>query len=276
MQGARRSRALAFPDGACYLATLRRTRRTTLMKILFPALLATAAATTFLPAQDGKTPGAPVEAAAKPAAMVIGVVDLERAADQYPRRLKMKEELQAKANAYGRRLEELKRNLDEEKVRLDSTDEHAEEREDIELRLQLMQQERQALGKRFNDMLRLEEARMMTAIYQDLEAAVKKVAEARGVAIVLRTLNAGPAAADPAKAPAKEVIGRLGVLENRQVWYAAPEVDLTDDLIKLLMVPLDIPRPAPKEPAKDAPKDGAKKDGAADAAKTPAAPKNGG
>jgi hypothetical protein len=66
------------------------------------------------------------------------------------------------------------------------------------------------------------------------------------------------------------------MLENRQVWYAAPEVDLTDDLIKLLMVPLDIPRPAPKEPAKDAPKDGARKDGAADAAKTPAAPKNGG
>jgi len=75
------------------------------------------------------------------------------------------------------------------------------------------------------------------------------------------------------------VQGRVVAFERKHVWYAAPELDLTDDLIKSLMVPAGddkqpktgraqeaAGKPATDKPANDKPSSGT----------APAPPKAGG
>ncbi|MFY9345458.1 MAG: OmpH family outer membrane protein [Planctomycetota bacterium] len=221
----------------------------------------------FLLAQDNPAGKSAVEASAtKVPAISVGVVDLVKAFEQYPRWIKFRGELQKRADAMKVRMAEMGKAVDEQRAAIEILDKESEERRDGELQLALMEQQRRETRKRLEEKFALEEARLMLLIYEDLEVACRKVAEARGVAIVQRVYDIEPATGDVAKLSADSVQKRMLLFERKQIWYASQQVDLTPDVIKFLMVPLDEPKagdkaaaPAPepkKETAKDASKAG--------------------
>lgn len=218
------------------------------MKTLRTLALAALATTFLLPAQEGNKPVA-TDAAAKPAPAnppLVGVVDFVKAIEQYPKYIRLKGELETRGKAAKAQIDELTKRIDEQRAALAVVSKESEEYKDRELELEFLQTQRQALFKRFNEKLEVEDMRVLTVVYEDLEAAIKKVATTRGVSIVLRVHEMDDAPGDISKLPPKTLEGRLRMLERRQVWYAADNVDLTGDVIKLLMVPLDPPKDAAK------------------------------
>lgn len=245
------------------------------MNIVRSIAVAALCATPFLSAQDKQTPATAnaVDAAAKSAAPVmpvVGVVNLVRAFDQYPKWIKLGSELTAKRKAAEERLKEMTKRIDELKASLELLDQESDERRENGLRIEIMQQERGAMYKLMQERLDVEEARAYIQVYQDLEIAVAKVAKARGVSLVVR-VHEITSAGDVAKLPAGSVQRRVRAFEAKQVWYADDALDLTPDLIKLLMVPLEDTKAGDAKPGD--PKAGEK--GAA-ATPTPAGQKSGG
>lgn len=204
-------------------------------------LLALAAAALVLPAQDGRSATAvAVDAAAKgPTTPPIAVVDLVRVFEQYPRYIEMKSQLQALEKTYDGRLKEMSKQIDEMRAQLGLLREDSDERPERELAIERAMQDQRALGKLLRDRLELEHMRMMIVVYQDFEEAIKRVAQSRGLSLVLRVHDMGDPIADPAKLGPKTVETRIAGFERRQVWFAADPIDITQDVIKLLMVPLD-------------------------------------
>jgi hypothetical protein len=98
--------------------------------------------------------------------------------------------------------------------------------------------------------MQVETLRMQLSIYEDIDAAISRLAKDRGVHLVMRTEvkdTAPPENGD--KASPKSVQNRVFAYERRQVWFAAEELDLTADLIKLLQVwPLESSKGAPAAP----------------------------
>ena len=74
-------------------------------------------------------------------------------------------------------------------------------------------------------------------------------AKARGVAMVQRLQAVGAAPGELGKLAPKEVESRVVAFERKVLWYAAPELDLTEDLIKALMVPVADEKPAVQDAA---------------------------
>jgi Skp family chaperone for outer membrane proteins len=230
-------------------------------------LAAAALATTFLlPAQENKNTGgaAVADAAMKQAAgsgLRIGVVDLGKAIEQYPKWIKLQGDLEAMAKDFQGRLTGQAADLSKLKAQMDLMDQDSEQRRMAEIDYDLKMQQARAMQKLMLDKSKLEEARALLSVYEDLEIATAKVAKNRDVSIVLRVNRMGPAVGDPAKLPRDTVFGRVNAFERREVLFAGKEVDITDDLIKLLQVPLEEP--------KDAAKDGKAKEPKAEIPKTP-------
>ena len=228
------------------------------MKTLRFVALATVA-TFCLPAQESGKPksGVPAEAAAKgaPAAPLIGVVDLVKAIQQYPKYVTGNVDLDNKRKAATADLDELKKTIDEKRAAASMVPQDSEEWRERQDQIELLQMQGKALLERYNRRIEIEEMRHLFAIYQDLEVAIEKVAKARGVSIVLRTHAMEDPKVDLAKMTPKSLKGRLNMFDMRQVWYANDQVDLTEDLVKLLMVPLEDAKDGAKDaagPAKDA------------------------
>jgi Skp family chaperone for outer membrane proteins len=222
-------------------------------------LAAAALATTFLTAQEGKPTGPAADASATKqaasqvptAGLRIGVVDLVRAIDQYPKWIRMQGDFATLQKGYKARFETNAAEASRLKAQLEVMGEtESEARKVAEFTYELKLQESRAWQKLVANQLEIEHARMMLVVYEDLEIAIAKVAKARDVAIVLRMHNMGPSLGDVAKLSDNTVAGRVNAFERREVLYASNQVDLTDDLIKLLQVPLEEPKGAAKD-AKD-------------------------
>lgn len=230
--------------------------------LLFSTLLLPA-----LPAQDGKAPPpspaattGTAEATAKrttASGLVVGVVDLGKAFDLYPRTVKEREKLQKLADSYREQISGLEKRMDEVKALLGQLKEGTRQRAQAALELELAQAQRRGLIQLADDDIQQETLRMQLAIYEDLEKAVQQVAKDKGVHLVLRIDAEDAALGDADKNSPKQVSGRLRAFEMRQVLFASEELDLTASLIKLLQVPLEPVKPeAPGGAA-----DGAKKEG---------------
>lgn len=203
--------------------------------LLFCSLLALA-----LPAQDG---GAPGDAAAKrtlPNGLVVGVVDLAKAFDVYPRTIEERKRLTALNKAFVDQLKEMEGRRDELKNAIPLLKEGSRERNQKLLELELSQQRLRAQAQLFEDEMQAETMRMQLAIYHDLETAVQQLAKDKGVHVVLRIDSEDKEdAADVEKASSKELVARLRAFESRQVLFAAAELDLTSALIKRIQVPVE-------------------------------------
>ena len=249
---------MAFRQGSCYRDfTVPGTERHIMstLRIWIPALLV--AAGSLLPAQD-KPEASTADAASKkaPAGMMIGVVDLAKARETYPKAIKRGQELNTLRESYRATLAEIAKKIDEARENVKALGEGTDEGRQRKFEYDSFIQLHEFQSRRLEESLGVAEMRMQVALYEDMEVAVAKVAKNRGVQVVLRTYDPGPPPTLPDKASPKELREmrqRLQMFDRRQVWFATDESDLTGDLIKLLQVPLEKDQ-APIAPAKTEPK----------------------
>jgi Skp family chaperone for outer membrane proteins len=208
---------------------------------------AAAFAAALLPAQDPAAPAAP--AAKSVAAQVVGTIDLIRVFDQNPKWAKAKAELARMQDQFKAQIGKQTERIAELNGLIESTAEDSEERRTATFGREMALREREFVAKQATERLEAENARGMLAVYQDIERAIGAVAKARGVAIVQRLQPIGPVPGEIGKLAPKEVEARVVAFERKVVWYAAPELDLTEDLIKALMVPVADDKPAPRDAA---------------------------
>jgi len=210
-------------------------------------------------AQDATAPRAP-------AAPVVGVVDLAKAIENYPRWIELQQRLDAMDKQAKERAKQFQAKLEDLRGAVKITNPETDEGKQAQFQLEIAQQEFKWLLTSLNEKLELEDFRGKLAVYEDLERAVPIVAKARGVSIVLRVHNVPPVPPDVSPDSPRMVNARLRAFDNKQVWFASEEVDLTPDLIKYLMVPRDAGK-GDKTPKGDAPaKADAKTDGKTDGA----------
>ncbi len=197
------------------------------------ACFAVLAAAAFLPAQDPAKAAAEASAAAR-----VGTIDLLRVFEQNPKWTKAKSELEKMQDAFKAQIKKLSDRVQEIRALIDSADENSDEWRNGRFELEMTLKQRDYLSQQATERLELENARAMLAVYQDIEVAIGVVAKARGVALVHRHQPIGAAPGELGKLAAKDVQNRVLGFERKQVWYAAPELDLSDDLIKALMAPV--------------------------------------
>lgn len=212
----------------------------------FLPVAALAALCSFLPV--------PSSAAAPALAEVIGVVDLARAFKQYPKWIESQKQLTAMEEGARAQMAEVTKRIDEAKATLLGMKPDAPDRRRQEFMLELNQQERTFLARELTEKVELENMRADLDCYEDMEVAIAAVARAKGIKIVHRLTDLGP---KPAGLKPREVQARLGAFERKQVWYHLPEIDITADLIKELMV---VPVPANASGSGGAAKEGAAKE----------------
>jgi Skp family chaperone for outer membrane proteins len=233
------------------------------MKLLLSACLSALLAAAIAPAQDPAKPAAA-------AAPLVGTVDLLRVFEQNPKWSKAKAELEKMQDAFKAQIKKQSDRVAEIRALIDASDENSDQWRNARFELELTMKQREFMSSQASERLELENNRAMLEVYQDIEVAVAQVAKARGVGLVHRLQPIGAAPGEIGKLQAKDVSPRLVAFERKQVWYAAPELDLTDDLIKALMAPIGgdgkpaggkpeeaSAKPAPaKQPAGAAPKAG--------------------
>lgn len=229
----------------------------------------------FLHAQEATPPVKPApiasEAAAKraPAAPLVGVVDLAKAIENYPRYLELEARMEAMQKQTKERVKQIQAEIDDLRGAVEITNRESQEGKMAQLQLELAQQKAKGVYALLNEQLDLEQQKALLAVYEDLEKAVPVVAKARGVAIVVRVHSVPPVPPDVSPQNPRAIMARLRAYETKQVWFASEEVDLTPDLIKYLMIPREGDKPAGDKPAGDPAKsEPAKKDGTGKLAET--------
>ena len=150
----------------------------------------------LLPAQEKapSTAGAkPVEATAPGRGLTIGVVDLDKAKDQYPKAIAEKEKLQKMTQAFNEQIGAETKHIEEIKAAQSLLTEGTDEWEAKEAERGLAMERRKVLASLFRSQFDRAREKFELAIYQDLEIAVAQVAKDRGVQIVLRMHEVAPA-----------------------------------------------------------------------------------
>lgn len=187
--------------------------------------------------------GLPADVACQPRNPTIGVVDLDKARENYPKAIAEREKLQKLGQSFQERLVELDKHVDKIRGELSTLKPGSGERELKEVELGLALQRRKGMGNAFESEYQRAMDMFELMTYQDLEEAVSRVAKDRGVHIVLRKVAQDlPEAGGQDSLNAQQI--RLFKYKMRAVWFAADEVDLTAALIKYLQVPLDLDKPA--------------------------------
>ena len=210
----------------------------------------------FAQSSGGPTAASPTAAEATaargaPPPPLVGVVDVLKAVEQYPRYIELRTALEERIRQYEDQLKALAQQLDELRGTIQILNEGTEERAEKEFELQIGLQRQDYLRKALRDRVALEELRNTLMVYEDLEVAIGKVAKQRGVTLVLSKQDITPSAGPVEEMSAREVQGRVKAYDRRQVWFAADELDLTGDVIKLLQVPLAEKPSAPGKRASD-------------------------
>jgi Skp family chaperone for outer membrane proteins len=203
----------------------------------FVPVAALAALCSFLPI--------PGSVAALSLAEVVGVVDLARAIETYPKWIATRQQMKdLQEQARGRLAAKTKR-VEELRATLASMNEDAQERIQQEFWLRQAREEQQFVAQELDLELKEQSMRFDLDCYEDMEGAIATVAKAKGLRIVHRLANLGPRPANIATMRPPEVQARLNMFERKQVWYSGAELDITADVIKELMVPRANPAPAP-------------------------------
>lgn len=210
------------------------------------------AATVLVPlasAQDQPAAiGVATEAAGKrtaPTNLVVGIVDLARAIEQFPKAIELQKKLVELSKTSRAQLDDVTKRMEEVRGAIDVLGPDAVDRRMHEGNLQLLQLQRQIKAKDLDERFEMERVKMMLEIYSDIDVAIAKVAKARGLHLVHCTHEDPEPETDVRKLNGRLAMSRLQQYETRTIWYAAAELDVTADLIKLLLVPVA------SEPAKD-------------------------
>jgi Skp family chaperone for outer membrane proteins len=187
-------------------------------------------------AQDGKQGAAPL----------VGVVDFVKVFEAYPRAIAERRKLDEVNETYKTMAKAENEKIEAIRLARDNFKARSQEYAMKTLELDLATRQLDGHMQIWKSDLDQRQERFLISVYEDIEQAVGLVAKAKGVQMVLRAHN------DLGKSTPED---KARVFERRIVWYAAPQIDLTGDVIKLMQAPLP-----------EAPKDGT---GAASAPKSP-------
>ncbi|MFN3239938.1 MAG: OmpH family outer membrane protein [Planctomycetota bacterium] len=202
-------------------------------------------------AQGPQNANASKSAANQPAGgVVVGVIDVVKAVEQYPRYIKLRGELEASIQQYEEQLKEMSARGNELRGTIQVLAEGSQERADKEFEYKMLLQTQDYRRKAYRDRMQLQDLRNTLAVYEDLEYVIGVVAKRKGVSLVL-SKRALPQTVQPiAEMSPSEVQGRVKAFDERKVWFASKELDLTGDVIKELMIPVpdrNSPERAPKD-----------------------------
>jgi len=220
-----------------------------LKSISIPTLLALVVAAPAAAQNNGKA--TPQNASARPqnSGPVVGVIDVGAIVDQYPVFIQMRAALDKRFGQFQEQIKTSTEKLEQMRMTLASMGEDAPQRADFEFQYKMALQNHDYQRKSANDQLGNEELRMMLMIYEDLDYAVGKVAQKRGVTLIVPKRDI-PMSSTPVKdMKIREVQDRVGAFQRRTVWYASKEVDMTGAVIKYMQDPLPArtsPERAPK------------------------------
>lgn len=210
------------------------------------AAIGRAAAQAPTPASSARSAGASDTAIPPKGGVSIGVVDFVKVLEAYPRAIQERKKIdefvkqrEAALEAEGKKIRELR-------AKCEDLREGTLERDLKEHELRLKLQDIDGMQKVFANERRRKIDEFYVAIYEDMQRAVRKVAESRGVTLVLRVHD---------DVFDGSVGSKARVFEERVVWYAGPDIDLTPAIIQLLQVPLPeepvTPKPADQQPSKE-------------------------
>jgi len=181
--------------------------------------------------------------------LAVGVIDVAAIVDQYPVFIKMRAALDKNFDDLRQQIQESKEKLEQMRMTLASMADDAAQLPDLEFQYKVALQTHDFQRKSFNDRLANEELRMMLMVYEDLDYAVGKVANKRGVSLVLPKRDIPPSPTSVAELPIRQVQDRVGAFQRRTVWFASKQVDMTNAVIKYMQDPLPdrtSPERAPK------------------------------
>lgn len=181
--------------------------------------------------------------------IVVGVVDVIKAVEQYPRYIKLRSELEASIQQYEAQLQDMAGRADELRGTIQVLAEGSQERADKEFEYQLLLQTQDYRKKAFREQMQIQDLRNTLSVYEDLEYVIGVVAARKGVGVVLTKQDITPSAQPIEELAANEVQARVKAYDRRNVWFASQELDLTSAVIKELMIPVpdrNAPERAPK------------------------------
>lgn len=224
---------------------------------LVAALVLPAQAQSPSPAPAAPGTGQPAEASARAKApLIVGVVDIDKAVDLYPKAIAERERLKQLSNSLADRLDAVQKEIDQIRADIGTYKEGSDKREWLQqYELPERQKRKEALRQLARMQMDRETAKFNLMMYEDVEVAVREVAKARGVQIVLRSSSV-PGVEELPKSDDLVLNARLRAYDQRQVWFASEEVDLTPAVIKLLQVPVESPKDASGKAGAGKPGDG--------------------
>lgn len=170
--------------------------------------------------------------------MVVGVIDVIKAVEQYPRYIKLRAELETSIGQYEAQLQEMSARVDELRGTVQVLAEGSPERAEKEFEYKLALQTQDYRRKAYRERMQLQDLRNTLSVYEDLEYVIGVVARRKKVGLVLTKQDIVPAAGPIADLASGEVQARVKAYDRRQVWFASKELDLTGDVIKELMIPV--------------------------------------
>ena len=230
----RKAMSIAAPVMKSFLLAATVSGRT-LAGLVF-VMLASAIAAQSPVAASSSRQGGDQAAATSPA--VVGVIDIAQAIDQYKVHIDLRAKLKTRYESFQQEVQGAMKQIEELRVTIQNISEAAPERVEAEHQYKMALQNQDFRRKYFNDLLRVQETRLMLEVFEDLDFAVAKVAEKRGVTIVLPKRDIVRSPVPIADMQIDEVDARVNAFQNRTVWFAAKEVDMTGDVIKYMMAPL--------------------------------------
>lgn len=190
--------------------------------------------------------------AAAPAKLAIGAVDFVKVFEAYPKYIQELKRLEEAKKVVTGKLDEMKNQLNERKSQRELLNPNTRERAQADLELDLAVKQYNGMVQIWGEDLAQQHDRLRVECYEDIERAIEKLAKERHLALVLRLHRFVGEGSVQEKGQA---------YERRMVWYAADEVDLTADVIKLMQVAGGEPKKdASPAPAKDNPSPAAGKE----------------
>ena len=179
----------------------------------------------------------------------VGVVNVIKAVEQYPRYIKLRAEVDASVKQYEVKLKQMTARADELRGTIQVLAEGSQDRADKEFEYQMLLQTLDYQRKSYRDSMLKQELRNTLSVYEDMEYVIGVVAKRKGVGVVMTKHDITPSTEPIDQLSDQEVKARVNAYDRRNVWFAAKAVDMTGDVIKELMIPVpdrDAPERAPK------------------------------
>lgn len=190
----------------------------------------------FAASLPGQNPAPATEAKPQEAAPVadaglvaqVGVVDVDKVLDGYPKAREMKQRLAGMESEMNATLQQYKDELTQLKLEVDGWDQFTTQWADAQAKFEGKKAEAQSRRELLDRTLLFETYKVRDSLYRDIDRAVQELARKRKLLLVLPVFTVRDD--EPLET-------RVPKMASRSVLYHESTLDLTEDVINLLMSP---------------------------------------